>query len=171
MTRTSLLLIVFGGLLIWMAVSRLRRQRLKESYALLFVFTALPFLVISIWPRGVEWLAWALEVEYSTALLIVVTTFLILIVFELLKIVSIQDRKITTLAQMVGILMQKQGLADPNHSPSRTETASLLKPEHSTAEPEPDTSDQAEDQPRPTVMSTHGDPVSSGSPADQRTHD
>jgi hypothetical protein len=31
-------------------------------------------------------------------------------VFELLTIVSLQERRISTLAQMVGILMQKQGL-------------------------------------------------------------
>jgi len=44
-----------------------------------------------------------------------VSVFLILIVFELLTIVSVQDRKITTLAQMVGILMEHQKLVDRAH--------------------------------------------------------
>ena len=38
-------------------------------------------------------------------------------VFELLTIVSVQDQKITTLAQHVGILMEKQKLAEPEHTP------------------------------------------------------
>jgi hypothetical protein len=33
-------------------------------------------------------------------------------VFELLTIVSLQDRKIATLAQIVGILMEKQGMSE-----------------------------------------------------------
>ena len=47
--------------------------------------------------------------------LIGVSVFLFFIVFELLSIVSVQDQKITALAQLVGILMEKQKLADPEH--------------------------------------------------------
>jgi len=38
-------------------------------------------------------------------------------VFELLTIVSLQDRKISTLAQIVGIMMEKHGMSDrdPTH--------------------------------------------------------
>jgi hypothetical protein len=38
-------------------------------------------------------------------------------VFELLTIVSLQDQKISTLAQLVGILMEKQKLAEREHVP------------------------------------------------------
>jgi hypothetical protein len=41
---------------------------------------------------------------------------LILIIFELLSIVSVQDRKITTLAQLVGILMEHHKLVDRQHN-------------------------------------------------------
>jgi hypothetical protein len=34
------------------------------------------------------------------------------VIFELLTIVSLQDRKIATLAQIVGILMEKHGMGD-----------------------------------------------------------
>jgi hypothetical protein len=46
-----------------------------------------------------------------------VSVFLFFIVFELLSIVSVQDQKITALAQLVGILMEKEKLADPEHRP------------------------------------------------------
>ena len=51
-----------------------------------------------------EWI----HIDYRTLMLLCISAFLLLMVFELLSIVSQQDRKITTLAQMVGILMEKQ---------------------------------------------------------------
>jgi len=69
-------------------------------------------MILAIWPRGVEILSSLLRIEQKTITLLCVTIFLILVVFELLTIVSVQDRKITTLAQMVGILMEKQQLID-----------------------------------------------------------
>jgi hypothetical protein len=82
---------------------------------LLFLMLGLPFLLLAVWPRGVEILTHATHIEQSTVMLLCVSVFLILIVFELLTIVSVQDRKITTLAQMVGILMENQKLVDRQH--------------------------------------------------------
>jgi hypothetical protein len=79
---------------------------------ILFTFTGLPFLVLAVWPAGVGWLALRLHVEYHTVPVLCIAAFLILMVFELLTIVSLQDRKIATLAQIVGILMEKQGMSE-----------------------------------------------------------
>jgi len=57
-------------------------------------------------------LARTVHIEYGTLSLLFVAGFLMLMVLELLSIVSQQDRKITTLAQMVGILMEKQEFAN-----------------------------------------------------------
>ena len=59
--------------------------------------------------------------------LLCVTSVLALMVFELLTIVSVQDQKITALAQLVGILMEKQKLAEPEHSPAQGEHASRAR--------------------------------------------
>ena len=99
-----------------LAVRRLRRFRLKERYALLFVLLGLPFLVLAVWPRGIELLSELTRIAQPTVMLLCVSVFLILSVFELLTIVSVQDRKITTLAQMVGILMEHQRLVDREHA-------------------------------------------------------
>jgi Uncharacterized conserved protein (DUF2304) len=111
----SLILIAFGGTLLWLALRRLRQFKLKERYSLLFLMLGLPFLLLAIWPRGIEYLTHATHIEQSTVMLLGVSVFLILMVFELLSIVSVQDRKITTLAQMVGILMENQKLVDRAH--------------------------------------------------------
>ena len=105
----------FGGILLLLAVRRLRAYKLKERYALLFVLIGLPFVALAFWPDGVGWMAEQMHIQYTTLALICVSVFLFFIVFELLSIVSVQDQKITALAQMVGILMEKQKLADPEH--------------------------------------------------------
>jgi hypothetical protein len=91
--------------------------KLKERYALLFVLIGLPFVALAFWPNGVGWMAQKLRIPYTTLALIGVSVFLFLIVFELFSIVSVQDQKITALAQLVGILMEKEKLADPEHRP------------------------------------------------------
>jgi hypothetical protein len=98
-----------------LAVRRLKQFKLKERFALLFMLLGLPFLVLAVWPNGVEFLARISGMEQKTVMLLTVSIFLILVVFELLTIVSVQDQKITTLAQMVGILMEHQRLVDRQH--------------------------------------------------------
>ena len=104
----SLILISFGGLLLMLTVRRLSQYKLKERYALIFLFTGLPFLVLAFLPDSMGKVAEWIHIDYRTLMLLCISAFLLLMVFELLSIVSQQDRKITTLAQMVGILMEKQ---------------------------------------------------------------
>jgi len=103
--------------LLLLAVRRLRTYKLKERYALLFLLIALPFVALAFWPEGVGWMAGRLGIQYNTLALICVSVFLFLVIFELLTIVSVQDQKITALAQLVAILMEKQKLAEPEHRP------------------------------------------------------
>jgi small-conductance mechanosensitive channel len=107
-----LILVSFGAVVFIAALRRLRTYRLKERHMLLFLFTGLPFLVLAIWPTGVGWVAQRLHIGYQTVSLLCVVAFLILMVFEFLTIVSLQERKISTLAQIVGIMMEKHGMSE-----------------------------------------------------------
>jgi hypothetical protein len=107
-----IILVCFGTMILLLAVRRMRSYRLKERHMLLFTLTGLPFLFLAIWPLGMGWLALRLGIDYHTLSVLCIAAFLILMVFELLTIVSLQDRKIATLAQIVGILMEKQGISD-----------------------------------------------------------
>jgi hypothetical protein len=113
----SLILLLLGGSLFTLAVRRLRQYKLRERYALVFLLLGLPFAVLAAWPNAIGYLADLLDIHYQTVTLLCVTGFLTVMVFELLTIVSLQDQKITTLAQLVGILMEKQRLAEPEHTP------------------------------------------------------
>ena len=121
--RTVILLIIALAILL-LAVRSLRAQRLKERYCLLFLATGLPFLVLALWPDGIVAFEKLLEIEKPTLLVLCVTIYFILTTFELLSIVSIQDRKITTLAQLVGILMHHQHLGEARSAAGRSETDS-----------------------------------------------
>ena len=109
----NLIVLALGATILLMAIRSLRAGRLKERYALIFVLTGLPFLVLALWRDGVGYIAQWLDIDYRTLALLGVTTFFMLMIFKLLSIVSVQERRITTLAQNMSILMQKQGLTDP----------------------------------------------------------
>jgi len=113
----SLILLILGGSLFTLAVRRLRQYKLKERYAIVFLLLGLPFALLAAWPNAVGQIAYLLDMDYRTVTLLCVAGFLTIMVFELLTIVSVQDQKITTLAQHVGILMEKQKLAEPEHTP------------------------------------------------------
>lgn len=80
-------------------------------------YLRLPFLGLAVWPDGLAWIAERLNIQYNTLALLGVSCFLMLAVFELLSIVSVQDQKITALSQLVGILMEKQKLVEKEHRP------------------------------------------------------
>ncbi len=107
---------IFGGSLLLLAVRRLKQFKLKERFSLLFLLLGLPFLVLAVWPKSIEYLAAVTHIEQATVMLFCISVFLILVIFELLSIVSVQDRKITTLAQLVGILMEHHKLVDRQHN-------------------------------------------------------
>jgi len=119
MMLKSLILLMLGGSLFVLAARRLRTYKLRERYALVFLLLGLPFAVLAAWPNAIGYLSDLLDIHYQTVTLLCVTGFLTVMVFELLTIVSVQDQKITTLAQLVGILMEKQKLAEPEHTPAR----------------------------------------------------
>ena len=117
MMLKSLILLLLGGSLFTLAVRRLRQYRLKERYALVFLLLGLPFALLAAWPNAIGQIAYLLDMDYRTVTLLCVAGFLTVMVFELLTIVSVQDQKITALAQHVGILMEKQRLSEPEHRP------------------------------------------------------
>lgn len=103
----SIVLTLFGGLLLLLAVRRLRQFRLRERHALTFMLIGLPVICLAIWPGLIEVAAEWSGIEQKTVLIMAVSIVLLLMVFELLTIVSVQERRISVLAQHVGILMQK----------------------------------------------------------------
>ncbi len=118
--RTAILLAI-GLFLLWSAARRMRRLQLKERHAIVLILTAIPFLILAVWPDLIGRLSLALGIHYSTVLLAGVSLFFMLIIIELLTIVSTLERRVATLAQMVGILNEKQGLTTRDTPPNESE--------------------------------------------------
>ena len=109
----TLILLVFGIGLLFFALRSLRQQRLKERYALVMIFSGLPFLVLAFWPRGLLALANVMDIGVSALMVMLLTLFVVLMIFKLLSVVSVQGRQIATLTQLIGILMEHQKLTFP----------------------------------------------------------
>ena len=120
----SVILVLYGVTLLFLALRSLRAQRLKERYVIVLILTGLPFLVLAAWPNGISWLAGHMDMPYHTVMILLLTGFLLLQLFELLSIVSVQERRIATLAQVVGILMERQQPTRPDHASARGEGGS-----------------------------------------------
>ena len=103
----TLILLTVGVVLLFLTLRSLRAQRLKERYVLLFLITGLPFLVLALWPDAVVAVSTLLEIEKPTLLILCVAVYFILTTFELLSIVSVQSRNISTLGQHMSILMEE----------------------------------------------------------------
>lgn len=111
MIRT-LFLLAYGSLLLSLAFRRLRQNRLKERYVLIFAIVGLPFLLLAVWPDGIVFVSELLAIEKATLLVLSLAAFVLLMLFELLTIVSVQDQKITALAQEIALL-NNQAASNP----------------------------------------------------------
>ncbi len=64
--------------------------------------------MLAAWQDAVGVIAELLGIQYTTFSLLCLTAFLFVMIFELLTIVSVQEQKINTLSQMVGLLTEKR---------------------------------------------------------------
>ena len=115
MIRTVILLL-FGGAMLILTLRRLREHRLMERHVLVFLLTGLPFLILGIWPDGIIMVSNLLDIERYTVIVLALACFTLLMMLEMLTIISVQERRITTLAQMVGILQQAQAQTGESES-------------------------------------------------------
>ena len=103
----TLILLAIGNMLLLMAIRSLRAQRPPARHAPAFAAAGVPVLGPGTWPDGIGWTWRPLGREYQTVLLLAVTTFFLVVNFNLLSIVSVQERRIVCLAQMVAMMAQK----------------------------------------------------------------
>jgi len=100
----NVILLMFAATLVLMTLRSLRRHRLKERYVILFLLTSLPFTILAVWPGLLGRIAEWMNMPYHTLMVILLAVYLLLLIFKLLSIVSIQERKIADLAQELAIL-------------------------------------------------------------------
>ena len=103
--RIQVIAIVGSLLLILLILELIRRKKLKEKYALLWLFSSFSMLILSIWRDLLEKFSYLVGIAYAPA-----TLFLFIILFGLMLflhfsvIVSILSEKIKKLTQKIGLL-------------------------------------------------------------------
>lgn len=107
LTRNFIVLLI-AMVIFLLTVRSLRAGRLKERYALLFVFLGLPFLVLAVWRDAMGLFAQWLNVDYRTLAILMVTTFVVIMNLKMLSLLSVQERKINELAQRLGVMTERK---------------------------------------------------------------
>jgi hypothetical protein len=106
-TQRIIAIIISGGLLL-LILELVRRKRLMERYALLWLFSTLLLLVLSLWSGLLNSLASALGVSYPPSALFAVAfgVVLVLLVHFSLAVSHLSDQN-KVLAQRLGILQRQ----------------------------------------------------------------
>ena len=106
-TQRIIAIIISGGLLL-LILELVRRKRLMERYALLWLFSTALLLVLSIWSGLLNTVAGALGVSYPPSALFAVAfgVVLVLLVHFSLAVSRLSDQN-KVLAQRMGLLQQR----------------------------------------------------------------
>jgi hypothetical protein len=96
------------GLLL-LVLDLIRRRRLRERYALLWLVTGVVLLVLSLWRSGLNTIAdWVGVTGYPPAVLFAVATlFILLVLLDYSTVISRLSDQNTVLAQRLALLEQR----------------------------------------------------------------
>jgi hypothetical protein len=107
--RIQLVAVVASGLLLLLVLDLVRRRRLLERYALLWLFSALVLLGLSVWRGLLEDLANVIGVAYPpNALFLIAFGFIMILLLHFSIAVSRLADQSKVLAQRVALLEERQ---------------------------------------------------------------
>jgi hypothetical protein len=104
-TKIQYFAIAGSLVIIFFIIELIRKRKIKEEYALLWLFFSIIFILFSLWRNGLNLIAKLIGIAYPPAaafLLLFLAIFSILIHFSV--IISKQSEYITTLIQEIAIL-------------------------------------------------------------------
>lgn len=115
LVQRILILVLSLGILAF-TIELIRRRRLREEYALLWLLTGSVILVFAMFPRILYFLSELYGLHHLTTLLFVTFLFLLTIILHYSTVISRITEQETELAQRLAIVEWKlQELAKPNH--------------------------------------------------------
>jgi len=104
---------VLAAIVVLVTIEMIRRRRLREEYAILWLFASGVLVVFAIFPQLVIYLQRLLKVNYLTIIVMSVFVFLAMIVMHFATVITRQADQIRRLAERTAILHRKlQELTD-----------------------------------------------------------
>jgi hypothetical protein len=111
--RVQLVAILAAAALLFVVLEMVRRRRLMERYALLWVLAAAVLIGLAAWPNALKVISDAAGIFYPpTALFIVAFVFVLLLLLHFSAVVSRLGDQTRVLAQRVALLEQRLTLAE-----------------------------------------------------------
>lgn len=92
---------------LFITLEAVRRNALKERYALLWMGTGLVLLVFAIQPDVIAWLVEVTGMHYTSAIMLVVFSFLVLIAFHVSLVLSQYETERRRFSQEIALLKEK----------------------------------------------------------------
>jgi hypothetical protein len=89
---------------LFITMEAVRRNTLKERYALLWIGTGLVLLTFAIYPNVIGWLVQITGMHYTSAIMVVLFSFMILIAFHVSLVLSKFDQEKRQLTQNLALL-------------------------------------------------------------------
>ena len=95
---------LFLAIVLW----SVRQKKMKEAYSLLWLFTGIVMLFVSIWPRSLHLVSEWIGIVYPPAtLFLLLLCGIILILFQYALLLSKNQERISRLAQEIAILKKE----------------------------------------------------------------
>lgn len=116
--RVSIAAAIGSVLLVLVVLELIRRRRLHERYAILWLVTGLLILALSVWRSGLDTIADLLGVSYAPAILFaLLALFFLLVLLHFSTVISKLTDENTILAQRLALLEARLDatLARPDH--------------------------------------------------------
>ncbi len=110
-----MVLVALAVFFLCVTVEMIRRRKLKEEYAMLWLGASLVLVVLAIFPWITFWLNRTLGINYLTLVVIACFLFLAVIVMHYATVLSAQSEHIRQLAQQVALLREKLNRRNAEH--------------------------------------------------------
>ena len=122
--RIQLLSIAASGLMLLVVLELVRRRAFLERYAILWLFSAIVLLGLSVWKDGLEEIAEIVGIAYPpNALFLVAFGFVLVLLLHFSLAVSRLSDQTKVLAQRMALLEQRQQAADSSGEEPKGEPA------------------------------------------------
>ena len=122
--RIQLLSIAASGLMLLVVLELVRRRAFLERYAILWLFSAIVLLGLSVWKDGLEEIADIVGIAYPpNALFLVAFGFVLVLLLHFSLAVSRLSDQTKVLAQRMALLEQRQQAAESSGEEQEPEPA------------------------------------------------
>ena len=124
--RLSIISVISSLVLLWFIIHNVKKERIKEAYAIIWVVMGIAFLAVSIWPNLIGRLADFFGIFYAPAILmLILIVMLIFVSIQFSIVISKQSEKIKTLTQELALLKTEQFFIIESEDSNRKKTTNF----------------------------------------------